>query len=466
MSSNYRFCLIAAVFTVVATASHGQTGSAPKQPEEPSLEAQVNAKALNMRASNQQWQQRLTQEQQQTQATTASLKTDLASKQAKLKQLQNTLAQLQQQKQQLKQKKQQAEADLELVQSSYQQALSGLGQRWQHSTTAQLMPQRQPWLTQQLAAPHFPAINELSTLIDYAMADIRASAAIETQDATVINRNGQSANATLTLLGTAMIMATQGSDIGLVDNENRFIAIDGDAAAINHQWLGGGDTLMMDISQGALLPFLAEPQGLLHTIKQGGELLWPLLAVAAAGMLTLMWCAARLFYWRPIGDKEEQHEPQVLTENHDRRTPAKWVLAQGACHQELQGMDYALKQGMLHQVGRFERGLGLIGLLAALAPMLGLLGTVSGMIETFQSLTQFGNSEPKLLSSGISKALITTEVGLVVAIPLLLLLHPLKRRAQRLTLDMERHCAWLLAQRAKGLAEPEARAAAAEGPRR
>ncbi|WP_220741663.1 MotA/TolQ/ExbB proton channel family protein, partial [Shewanella schlegeliana] len=86
-----------------------------------------------------------------------------------------------------------------------------------------------------------------------------------------------------------------------------------------------------------------------------------------------------------------------------------------------------------------------IALLAAMAPMLGLLGTVSGMIETFQSLTEFGNSDPKLLSQGISKALITTQAGLLVALPLLLLHYPLKRRAQALSLNMEQQSALLLA---------------------
>jgi biopolymer transport protein ExbB len=70
--------------------------------------------------------------------------------------------------------------------------------------------------------------------------------------------------------------------------------------------------------------------------------------------------------------------------------------------------------------------------LAAVSPLLGLLGTVTGMIETFQSITLFGTGDPKLMSGGISQALITTQLGLAVAIPLVLFHSLLVGRANRL----------------------------------
>jgi biopolymer transport protein ExbB len=74
---------------------------------------------------------------------------------------------------------------------------------------------------------------------------------------------------------------------------------------------------------------------------------------------------------------------------------------------------------------------------AAVAPLLGLLGTVTGMIHTFRLISVFGTGDPRLLSAGISEALITTEAGLVVAIPLLLLHAFLSRRVQRLSEGLE-----------------------------
>jgi biopolymer transport protein ExbB len=87
---------------------------------------------------------------------------------------------------------------------------------------------------------------------------------------------------------------------------------------------------------------------------------------------------------------------------------------------------------------------------AAVAPLLGLLGTVTGMIETFQAITLFGAGDPKMMSSGISQALITTQLGLVVAIPVLLLHSFLKGRANGLIEVLDRHGTTLLGRSVAG----------------
>ena len=79
---------------------------------------------------------------------------------------------------------------------------------------------------------------------------------------------------------------------------------------------------------------------------------------------------------------------------------------------------------------KLEKFNGAIAVTAAVAPLLGLLGTVSGMIETFRMMTAFGSSDPEIISGGIAKALVTTELGLVVAIPALILNAVLSRKAK------------------------------------
>ena len=74
----------------------------------------------------------------------------------------------------------------------------------------------------------------------------------------------------------------------------------------------------------------------------------------------------------------------------------------------------------------------MIKLVAAVAPLLGLLGTVTGMIETFQSITLFGTGDPKLMAGGISQALMTTVLGLVVAIPVLFIYNILNSKAKEI----------------------------------
>jgi biopolymer transport protein ExbB len=92
---------------------------------------------------------------------------------------------------------------------------------------------------------------------------------------------------------------------------------------------------------------------------------------------------------------------------------------------------------LLHARTRLQRALPFIAVSAASAPLLGLLGTVTGIINTFKLLTVFGSGDVKMLSGGISEALITTEFGLIVAIPTLLSHAFLSRRARAVTDRME-----------------------------
>ena len=92
---------------------------------------------------------------------------------------------------------------------------------------------------------------------------------------------------------------------------------------------------------------------------------------------------------------------------------------------------------MLVEEGRLDRFGTMIVVIAAVAPLLGLLGTVTGMISTFDVITEFGTGNPKLLSGGISEALVTTELGLIVAIPLLLLGNVLNGWALRCKTTLE-----------------------------
>ncbi len=84
-------------------------------------------------------------------------------------------------------------------------------------------------------------------------------------------------------------------------------------------------------------------------------------------------------------------------------------------------LEFKMDEAILKELPALQRGMSILSLLAAIAPLLGLLGTVTGIIETFQSITLFGTGDPRTMSSGISQALVTTVMGLVVAIPLLLL---------------------------------------------
>jgi biopolymer transport protein ExbB len=101
-------------------------------------------------------------------------------------------------------------------------------------------------------------------------------------------------------------------------------------------------------------------------------------------------------------------------------------------------VEEVLFQKLIEAQPRLERFLPFIAVTAATAPLLGLLGTVTGMIKTFQLITIFGTGDAKSLSTGISEALITTEFGLIVAIPSLIFHALLSRKAKGVISSMER----------------------------
>ncbi|MBT4146044.1 MAG: MotA/TolQ/ExbB proton channel family protein, partial [Gammaproteobacteria bacterium] len=100
------------------------------------------------------------------------------------------------------------------------------------------------------------------------------------------------------------------------------------------------------------------------------------------------------------------------------------------------------------EVPLLEKGLSMIKLFAAVAPLLGLLGTVTGMIATFQSISLFGTGDPKLMADGISQALVTTMLGLCVAIPLLFLHNLLVSRSKMLVQILDEQTAGIMSRRA------------------
>jgi biopolymer transport protein ExbB len=106
-------------------------------------------------------------------------------------------------------------------------------------------------------------------------------------------------------------------------------------------------------------------------------------------------------------------------------------------HRDRDHIEDIISESILHESSRIDRFGTAILVIAAISPLLGLLGTVTGMISTFDIITEFGTGDPKLLSSGISEALLTTKFGLVVAIPMLLAGNLLTNWARRIKSDLE-----------------------------
>ena len=172
----------------------------------------------------------------------------------------------------------------------------------------------------------------------------------------------------------------------------------------------------VDPTRGSLLGMLSYTPSLRERIDQGGVIALIILALGAIGLLLTLWRGLYLgyTYLRIRGQLRDVGEPR-------NGNPLGRVLlaVQGVPLDQEELLQLKLDEAVLAEIPALERGNGVIKLLAATSPLLGLLGTVTGMILTFQAISLFGTGDPKLMAGGISQALVTTVLGLVVAIPLL-----------------------------------------------
>ena len=184
-------------------------------------------------------------------------------------------------------------------------------------------------------------------------------------------------------------------------------------------------------------------------IIAGGPVMWPIIlcsVVAAAIVLERLWTLQRKrIIPHELTDRVwKLVETRTLNERHiealARNSPLGRILAAGLTNRD-QGreiMKEAIEDTGRHVVHELERFLGTLGTVAAVSPLLGLLGTVIGMILAFESITSEGVGDPRILAGGIGQALITTAAGLIVAIPALFAFRYLRGLVDLLVVDMEK----------------------------
>jgi biopolymer transport protein ExbB len=116
---------------------------------------------------------------------------------------------------------------------------------------------------------------------------------------------------------------------------------------------------------------------------------------------------------------------------------------------DIETLELKLGEAILAETPKLERFLTLLKIISTVSPLLGLLGTVTGMITVFQAITLFGTGDPKIMAGGISGALVTTVLGIVVAVPTILMHTLVKSRADRVIHIMEEQATGIIARRAE-----------------
>lgn len=215
----------------------------------------------------------------------------------------------------------------------------------------------------------------------------------------------------------------------------------------------GVHPILVDPSRGDLLRLIAERPTVVERVHQGGLVGYVIIAIGVLGALLAAW---QFVYLLLVGFRVRRQLGNVAQPREDN--PLGRVLAslKHDTTQDPEILETRLSEAVLRETPKLERFQSLLRMIVAAGPLLGLLGTVIGMIITFQVITEVGAGDPKLMAGGISQAMIATVLGLMIAIPLLFVNSFLMARSRTLTQILDEQAAGLLAQRLEAAGTPRA----------
>jgi len=204
---------------------------------------------------------------------------------------------------------------------------------------------------------------------------------------------------------------------------------------------GTVEEMALDFTRGSILSQVVRAPGLRERMRQGGLVGGVIIGLGIIGLLFALWKGVVLML-RGNAIKRQINKSEASKSNALGRVLSVYEDNPDA---DVETLELKLDEAILRETAPLEAGLPLIKVLYVVAPLLGLLGTVVGMIQTFQQITLFGTGDPRMMASGISMALITTVLGLCVAIPLTVIHSLLQSRSRALIQVLEEQAAGIIA---------------------
>lgn len=307
-------------------------------------------------------------------------------------------------------------------------------------------PERAEMLDELSKAERLPSIDQLEGLWLRMLEEMNQTGKVVRFEAPVISPGGEEVQRSVLRVGP-FTAVSEGSYLRYLPEASRFVEL-ARQPPLRHLQLAveleraedGVHPLALDPSRGALLGLMVQSPNLLERLRQGGVVGYIIIGLGALALLLVLE-RYLVLAWVQLKMRRQSRDADARSNNPLGRLS---LLAQEHSLASLDALDMYLDEAVTREASRLSRGLPTLAIVAAVAPLLGLLGTVTGMIETFQAITLFGAGDPKMMSSGISQALVTTQLGLAVAIPILLLHSFLKGRANNLIQDLDRHGTTLL----------------------
>lgn len=309
---------------------------------------------------------------------------------------------------------------------------------------------------------------DLTALLELGFSDIAEGARIVRREGEIVGRDGSPVSAEILRLGHLAAIYRGENGIGYLlpgADGSRLLASGKPSVWVRRNLNQAMESNLaeakvaayLDITGGGAVRQLARDSDLWERVREGGFLIWPILLV---GVVSFLLTIERIIFLGRVRQNTDHlmtrvtamvddgnFDGAVAATDSQTGRPTANVLRAGLSqrNQPRDIVESRLNEAILREMPRLERFLPALKVLAAIAPLLGLLGTVTGMINTFQVITVHGTGDPRLMAGGISEALITTQLGLAVAIPILVISALLGRRAQTIAADMEEKAMALMA---------------------
>jgi biopolymer transport protein ExbB len=303
----------------------------------------------------------------------------------------------------------------------------------------------------------FPGMDDFRTLSALFFQEMALTGDVACQKGTFVDRSGMEKTGDILTVGKFTAAYRSDEAVGFLrysEGGHRFFALSALPSwfirkNLDKYMRGETDDVYLDLSGGGALRQITHQSTLTDKIQNGGFLVWPILAI---GFFSLIIALERIVFLKRV----HVNTDRVMEKVNELALQGKWqecnkiaedkkdrpvhnVLKAGlfARGEERETLESILQEAILRELPRLERFLPMLNILGAIAPLLGLLGTVTGMISTFHVITLYGTGDPRMMSGGISEALVTTMLGLAVAIPIMLMHTFLSRRVEHIIGDME-----------------------------
>lgn len=297
-------------------------------------------------------------------------------------------------------------------------------------------------------ATAIPELEQLEELWFALQTEMTQSGEISQFSAEVTNLDGSKSTEMVTRIGTFNLVSENGylsynDEVGqiqpLAKQPAGYIA---DTASNFFGETSGYSGVYIDPSKGAILTLETRKKTLEEFYHQGGTVGYAITVLLILGMLIAL---ERIVVLGSVSSKMKAQQKNLDQPNNNNPLGRLLSVYHENRDADAETLELKLDEAILRETPTVDRGISLIKMFAAIAPLMGLLGTVIGMIMTFQTITLFGTGDPKIMAGNISLALVTTALGLIAALPLILVHSIVAGRSKAVLHKLDEQSAGLIA---------------------